>query len=439
MTDKLTIQVQNLCKTFRLYPSRRSRMLELVHPLRHKFHKKFHALKDINFSVEKGEVLGLIGQNGSGKSTMLKILSSVVTQTSGSFYCQGRVTALLELGGGFNMDLTGVENVFFLGAIQGYSKKEMAGRLQEILDFADIGDYAWQPVSSYSSGMYVRLAFSININIDPDILIIDEALAVGDVRFQQKCYRKIRDFKDAGKTIVFCTHSLTAVKDFCTRAIWIHLGEMIEDGDPQIVTEKYQTFMSQLDVVNKTKKIEGELTETPDGIPAYLLHPLNKDYKWYDMNNYQSSGSGEVFIRYATLIDTKTNQSISFVKGGENLRLRCIIEADENLNHPGLQVKLNGQFGSTVLIINSYYYENNLAFEINKTTFVDVDFQIPDLGNGYYSFSLAALDMVEGATKYIHWVYDALLIEVDNPDVKYKLATQFVVKDALIHSFPELS
>ncbi len=210
MAKTVAIEVIDICKTYRLYGSHRDRMKEFFHPLRKRYHTKHNALKDISFTLQRGEVLGVIGQNGSGKSTLLKILASVVSPTEGQYNCNGRVTALLELGGGFNEEMTGVENIYFIGALQGYRKKEMKKRVDAILDFAEIGEYAYQPVKNYSSGMYVRLAFSMNININPEILIIDEALYVGDMRFQQKCFRKI---KESGKTIVFCSHNLSAVKD----------------------------------------------------------------------------------------------------------------------------------------------------------------------------------------------------------------------------------
>ena len=181
MSEKPVIVVNSLSKYYKLYPSRKARLIEWIHPFGKKFHNPHGALREVSFEVNRGDIIGIIGENGSGKSTLLKILSKVASPTSGSFMVDGKITALLELGGGFNQELTGIENVYFLGAIQGYSRKEMELRMKAILDFADIGDYASQPVNTYSSGMYVRLAFSLAINIDPDILITDEALSVGDL------------------------------------------------------------------------------------------------------------------------------------------------------------------------------------------------------------------------------------------------------------------
>lgn len=244
MPKEITISVNSLSKAYKLYDSKYDFIKEAVHPFRKRYHNIYHALKDISLNVSKGEVVGIIGSNGSGKSTLLKILASITTPTSGTYKCKGRVTALLELNGGFNKDLTGIQNIKFLGALQGYSKAEMVSRIKLILDFAEIGEYVYQPVRTYSSGMYMRLAFSLAINIDPDILIVDEVLAVGDLKFREKCYSRIQKFKTDGKTIIICTHSLGTVRDFCSRAIWINQGEILKDGSPKEVVDAYSAFMS---------------------------------------------------------------------------------------------------------------------------------------------------------------------------------------------------
>ncbi len=246
MSKEITISIASLSKTYKLYDSKKDFIKEALHPFRKHYHNKYHALKDISFNVEKGEVVGIIGRNGSGKSTLLKILASIVTPTSGTYQCNGRVAALLELSGGFNKDLSSIENIKFLGALQGYSKGEMAERIKKILEFAEIGEYVYQPIKKYSSGMYMRLAFSLAINIDPDILIIDEVLAVGDIKFKEKSFSKIQEFKNEGKTIIICTHDLGTVKDFCTRAIWIHKGKLMKDDEPHEVVREYNSFISSL-------------------------------------------------------------------------------------------------------------------------------------------------------------------------------------------------
>ena len=202
------IQITNLTKVYKLYAAPEDRLKEALHPSRKNYHKEFYALDNINLEIKVGESLGIIGKNGAGKSTLLKILTGVLTQTSGSIKINGIVSALLELGAGFNPELSGYDNLYFNGMIMGYSKEEMRGKEEDILAFADIGDYVYQPVKTYSSGMFARLAFAVAVNVDPDILIVDEVLSVGDMRFQQKSIRRMNEFREKGKTILFVTHDV---------------------------------------------------------------------------------------------------------------------------------------------------------------------------------------------------------------------------------------
>ena len=229
------IQCENITKKYALYSRKVDRLLEAMRPGGRSYHKDFYALQGITFSMHKGECVGIVGKNGSGKSTLLKILTGVLTPTEGSVHVQGRVSALLELGAGFNPEYTGYENIYLNGSIMGYSREEMQRKLPEIIEFADIGDFINQPVKIYSSGMFVRLAFAVAISVDPEILIIDEALAVGDVFFQLKCYKKIEDFKKQGKTILFVSHDQSSIIKYCDRAILLDKGRMVCDGAPKEV------------------------------------------------------------------------------------------------------------------------------------------------------------------------------------------------------------
>lgn len=426
MHPNIAIKVSSLSKTYKLYGSRRDMLSELVHPMRKKYHKKFDALKNISFEVEKGEVLGIIGRNGSGKSTLLKILASVVTPTAGSFEIKGRLTALLEMGGGFNKDLTGVENVYFLGAIQGYSKQEMKNRLSKILEFAEIGEYAWQPVKTYSSGMYVRLAFSINIHINPEVLITDEALAVGDLRFQQKCFRKIREFKEAGKTIVICTHSLPSVNQFCTRAIWLHRGEIMLEGDPQKVTDAYSAFMNTKKAGEKPTSSNisaGNVKSLPD-----LLHENYPAARWMSLDGLDSFGNEKAFIRYAALLDAGKIKPVGRLRGGETVHFLFLLESVQPVKNPGFHLLLNDRNGATIFKINSYAYKQKLNIRENQVI-VDVQFKFPDLNNGKYTFSVVAVSRENKQLNYLHWVHDALIIDVLNPDMRYKQGGLIVIDE----------
>lgn len=235
---EISIKVENLYKMYKLYDKPTDRIKEALSLMKKTYYKEHYALNGISFDIEKGETVGIIGVNGAGKSTLLKIISGVLTPTSGNVEINGRVSALLELGAGFNMDYTGIENIYLNGTMMGYSKSDIDKKLDDILQFADIGDFINQPVKTYSSGMFVRLAFAVAINIDPDILIVDEALSVGDVFFQAKCYKKIKEL--TGKaTVLIVSHDLNALTKFCKRIILMSDGKKVYDGDPNEAITRY--------------------------------------------------------------------------------------------------------------------------------------------------------------------------------------------------------
>jgi ABC-type polysaccharide/polyol phosphate transport system ATPase subunit len=422
------ITVSSLSKTYRLYNSTRDRLLELVLPGSKVYHRDFHALNDVSFDVEQGEVIGIIGQNGSGKSTLLKILASVVTPTGGSFRCNGKITAMLELGGGFNKEITGLENVYFLGALQGYTRREMEERIPQILEFAELGEFINQPVKSYSSGMYVRLAFSLAINIDPDILITDEALSVGDIRFQQKCYRKIRSFKDAGKTILLCTHSLNTVREFCSRAIWLHQGKIMEIGDPVLVTDSYSAFMrSQGTALEKRSHGEKQDALPFPEIPDTLIQP---NLIWNNLSSCDSYGSGVARITMAAILERENPAPVETLRGGEKIRLILAVHFENSIARPVVQIVLNGQTGSPVFRIQNNLYRQQIRPESGKQEFIAVDFDFPKIGNGRYTFSFGLQTSENEVNSYMHWVHDGLILNVFNPDPLYRQATQLVIEQA---------
>lgn len=243
MDNNITIRVKNLTKIYHLYDKPQDRLKEALHPFRKSYHHDFYALNDVSFEIKKGETVGIIGKNGAGKSTLLKIITGVLTPTSGSVEVNGKIASLLELGAGFNPEMTGLENIYLQGAIMGFSRKEMDTKVDAILEFADIGEFIYQPVKMYSSGMFARLAFSVSINVEPDILIVDEALSVGDMRFQLKCMDKFNEFREAGKTILFVTHDINSVKRFCTFSIWIKNGQLESLGNTDQITDRYIDFL----------------------------------------------------------------------------------------------------------------------------------------------------------------------------------------------------
>ena len=245
----VAISVRGVEKVYKLYDKSSDRVREALGLTRKTRHKKHYALNGIDMDIRQGECVGIIGTNGSGKSTILKIITGVLTPSSGEVQVNGRISALLELGAGFNMEYNGIENVYLNGMMIGFSEKEIDERLQEILDFADIGDYVYQPVKTYSSGMFVRLAFAVAINIEPEILIVDEALSVGDVFFQAKCYHKFEEFKEMGKTIVFVSHDLSSISKYCDRVVLLNKGVKLGEGSPKEMIDIYkQVLVGQYEI-----------------------------------------------------------------------------------------------------------------------------------------------------------------------------------------------
>lgn len=266
------IEIKNISKIYNLYNKPSDRLKEALFA-RQSRHTEFAALNDVSFNVNKGEILGIIGKNGSGKSTILKIITSVLTPTSGECIVKGKIAALLELGAGFNMEYTGIENIYLNGQMIGFSKEEMDKKLQDIIDFADIGEHIYQPVKTYSSGMFARLAFSVAISVDPDILIVDEALSVGDVFFQNKCYRRFEEFRERGKTILFVTHDMGSVIRYCNRCVLLNAGKKVAEGKPQEMVDLYKRIM-----VGQWNENE----ESSDEVSSIQSSNVKNDQLWKD-------------------------------------------------------------------------------------------------------------------------------------------------------------
>jgi len=240
--SKNAIEITNLTKEYKLYDRKINRLLEILLP-KYEKHRTFKAIDGLNLTVKKGEILGILGKNGAGKSTILKMITGVVTPTSGEIKVEGKISSLLELGAAFNMDLTGYENIYHHGQVMGLTREQIKEKEQEIIDFADIGEHLYQPVKTYSSGMFARLAFACAINVEPEVLIVDEVLSVGDMAFQEKSITRMKQIRERGTTILFVSHSIHAIKNFCSRCIWMQNGKIIMDGDTVEVTEKYQESM----------------------------------------------------------------------------------------------------------------------------------------------------------------------------------------------------
>ena len=334
-TTSVAIQATDLSKCYPLYHHPRDRLKQFLWPSRwwgeHKFYRELWALRQVNFSINRGEVVGIVGQNGSGKSTLLQLICGTLTPTHGHVNCEGRIAALLELGAGFNPEFTGRENVLMNAAILGLRQQEIDQRLENIIDFSGVRDFIDQPVKTYSSGMYVRLAFSVAINIDPDILVIDEALSVGDGAFARKSFNRIMQMRDSGKTILFCSHSLFQVESLCARAIWIHQGQIVMDADSPKVVSAYQAFLDQ------------NSSESPpmDTLTTGIAE------KPPEMGSTITSGYAR-FDKIAVFADNIPMQNAIVASEQSNLRVELDFTSDPMLPCPTIGVTIQSKDGRTI-------------------------------------------------------------------------------------------
>lgn len=405
LESDIIVQVNNLTKNYKIYNKPIDRLKESLSPFRKKYHQKFTALNNISFSVRKGETIGIIGKNGSGKSTLLKVLTGVLTPSSGSVKTNGKISALLELGAGFNPDFTGIENIYFNGSIMGYTKEEIDNKLDEIIKFADIGDFINQPVKIYSSGMYVRLAFSLAINVDPDILIVDEALAVGDVAFQAKCYKYIEGLKEKGTTIIIVTHAHDQVLNLCSRAILLQDGTKIMEGDPNPVVNKYLDLLfgnkePEPEIVSKTIEISKAVEDVFHTHPGYNKN----EFIW---------GNGKAKILDYIIRNSSGELYPGVINSKEETELIIKVLYKDYVEKPvyGLLIKsLDGiyLFGTNSLIEQGYDSSDRKAGDL-----IWFKFKLRiSLSNGNYMLSFGVSD--DGGRNPLNRRYDSVIINVQN-------------------------
>jgi len=380
----VAISVENLTKTYRLYTNSFDRLKESLHPFGKKYHHDFYALKDVSFQIRKGDTVGIIGRNGSGKSTLLKIIAGVITPSSGSVTVNGKISALLELGTGFNPELTGIENVYFNGTLMGYTREEIDARLDNILSFADIGEFVYQPVKTYSSGMFVRLAFSVSISVEPDILIVDEALSVGDAYFQQKCMKKLGDFKEAGGAIVFVSHDLNAVKYLCDESILMIRGEVSESGSPEIVINRYNYLLAK---------------------------ESDKEAIRYESSNKTSSyGNFKVEIEEVQVLNEHGIKSQIFISG-EKVKVRVCLKAHEQLHNLVVGILIRDKFGQDIFGTNTYHMQKVISTDTGKMYQFEFSFAL-NIGIGKYTLTVAAVKDDTHIDECFNWCDDICNFEV---------------------------
>ena len=393
--SEFAIQVKHLDKMYKLYNKPSDRLRETLGfkvPVR-----EHYALRDANFQVERGETVGIIGTNGSGKSTILKIITGVLNPTAGEVKVDGRISALLELGAGFNMEYTGIENVYLNGTMMGFSKEEVDARLQDILDFADIGDFVYQPVKSYSSGMFVRLAFAVAINIDPEILIVDEALSVGDVFFQAKCYRKFEEFKKMGKTILFVSHDLSSISRYCDRVILLNKGVKLEEGSPKQMVDMYKQLLVGQDPAKAEEKKEEQKESWSQ---QFQVNPNMLEY-----------GTKLAEIVDFAVLDDK-DRCTNTIEKSSSFRIRMKVVFHQDIQEPIIAYTFKDIKGTEITGTNTLFekksVEHSQAGDSCTVTFEQEMF----LQGGEYLLSFGCTGYKDGEFTVFHRLYDACNITV---------------------------
>jgi lipopolysaccharide transport system ATP-binding protein len=406
LSSETAIRVHNLSKVYKLYPDQKARMKEALHPMRRKYHKDYYALNNVSFDVKKGEVLGIIGKNGSGKSTLLKIIAEVLQPTSGGIQAHGKISALLELGSGFNPDFTGLENVYFYGSIMGHSREEMDAKLEEIISFADIGEFINQPLKNYSNGMKARLAFAVAINIDPEILIIDEVLAVGDELFRRKCYAKLEMFMGEGKTILFVSHNVETTNELCNRAVMLDSGKLILEGASKLVTEQYKRFLFAKE--EDRNKIIKDLLLLNQNLPLKkkMEGEDERSEKHSNKNEFHNSKLSEELIK-------NVNQTPQFIQG---LKSKSIVEyKNYDVDIYEFSIKtIEGRRVNHLVTGEEYVYAYKVKFNMDAR---DVSFGMRIKNEKGIKISGAAIFKVKPITSVkrgeiylIHWRFKCRLL-----------------------------
>jgi len=401
MFNDFAVHASSIGKCYHIYNQPVDRLKQSLWRGRRRFYNDFWALQDTSFQINKGETVGIIGSNGSGKSTLMQLLCGTLNPTVGKIEVRGRVAALLELGAGFNPEFTGRENVYVNSAIMGLSRAETDARYDEIAEFAGIGSFIEQPVKTYSTGMYVRLAFAAAVNVSPDILVVDEVLSVGDARFQQKCMAKIRRFCREG-TVIFVSHDMAAITELCSRVLWIEGGKLRLNREPKFVVEKYLEFM-----------YEGDrgLEQSPSGIATpseseYSLQefvPVTKDFRQF--------GNRKATIQSIRFLSQ--NGSKGFIYAGESCEISIFLRAHENIAKPIVGYLVKNRLGQEIFGDNTDLMKYPVSpFSAGQSGIVT--FQInewPSLLNGDYTISVAVGDGTIEKHSQCHWIYDAIVVE----------------------------
>ena len=425
--QSLAIRVEDVTKVYRLYEKPIDRLKETVSITHKNYHRDFYALNGLSFQVKKGETVGIIGTNGSGKSTILKIITGVLTPTTGKVEVDGKISALLELGAGFNMDYTGIENIYMNGTMMGYTRKEMDAKLQEILDFAEIGDFVYQPVKTYSSGMFVRLAFALAINVEPEILIVDEALSVGDVFFQSKCYRRMEEIRKSGTTILMVTHDMGSIIKYCDRVVLLNKGEFIAEGKPGPIVDMYKKILAgKLDALKEELRLAEERKQGHAGKTEQKENGASGEKSQVELSDFSGTlmrdklainpdrteyGDGRAEIYDLGLLDERGNVTNLLLKG-EMFTIRECIRFHASLEAPIFTYTIKDKKGTELTGTNTLYEGTDIRPVKAGDSYVVEFTQKMNLQGGEYLLSMSCTGFEQGEHVVYHRLYDVTSITV---------------------------
>lgn len=410
MDKNLAISVQGVSKIYKLYDKPIDRLKEAVSLTHKSYHRDFFALSDISFDVKKGETVGIIGTNGSGKSTILKIITGVLSPTTGTAEVSGNISALLELGAGFNSEYTGLENIYMNGTMMGFSREEMQRRMDDILRFADIGDFVNQPVKTYSSGMFVRLAFALAINVDPEILIVDEALSVGDVFFQAKCYRRMEEMMKNGTTILMVSHDMGSIIKYCDKVVLLNRGHFVAQGEAGKMVDLYKKILA-----NQTDELAEALIEQKKealGLPVGEVHMDKSMKERMNLNpEVQEYGDGRASFEDFGTLDARGNVTNLLLKG-EMFTIRERIRFHAPIEMPIFTYTLRDKKGTDITGTNTMFEGADIK-PVKDGDVYTVSFrQKMNLQGGEYLLSMSCTGYENGEHVVYHRLYNVLSLTV---------------------------
>ena len=376
------IKVDSISKMFKLYRSPADRLREIV--TRNKYHTDFQALNNVSFAVADGETLGIVGQNGAGKSTLLKILTGILLPDSGSIFIDGKITGLLELGTGFNAEMTGIENIYMNGTLLGMSRQEIDRKKDTVIAFTELGDFIYEQLKTYSSGMVMRLAFAIAIHADPRCFVVDEALSVGDAYFQQKCMNRIKEFRKSGGSIIFVSHDMNSIKILCDKAILLNHGSVVEQGSPETVVNRYNYLISKLN--DRESKMTVSTKEEE-----------------------HSYGTFEARIKNVKICGENSQSNV--MSSGENAVITVDIEPSRDIDDMTVGILIRDKYGQDIFGTNTYHYVIAVDLKRNKMTTCAFTMRM-DIGPGKYSVTAALHSHETHLEDCFHWADNIVSFEI---------------------------